>query len=138
MARPAPLSIALRPRTNRDIVALHSCVFGIRLPQQRFKDIFAMLNQGQANVLLGLSVAALVALAALLTVNWCGGRQQRLLLAQQEEINRGQMAQQLGSGIIQDLAPIANRNPRVLALLRKMGVNQAPAAGNLIHKTGRP
>ena len=102
-----------------------------------FKDTTAM-NQGQANVLQGLSVAALVALAALLAVNWLGGRQQRLLLAQQEEINRGQMAQQLGSGIIQDLAPIANRNPRVLALLRKMGVNQAPGAGNLIHKTGRP
>lgn len=93
----------------------------------------------QAKVLLTLSVAALVALGALLTMNWLGGRQQRILLQQQEEINRGQMAQQLGSAIIQDLAPLANRNPRILNLLRKLGLGQtAPAAGTANVKTGRP
>ena len=92
----------------------------------------------QAQVLLSLSVAALLALGALLTVNWLGGQQQRILLQQQEEINRGQMAQQLGSAIIQDLAPIANRNPRILNLLRKLGLGQTAATGTTNVKTGRP
>jgi signal transduction histidine kinase len=72
-----------------------------------------------------------------------GQSNQRLLLdaqQQQNEINRGNMSQQIGTNMLKDLAQISLKNEKVKALLAKNGYNvqvqptsgpqQTPASSN--------
>lgn len=52
---------------------------------------------------------------------------QARLNAQQEEINKGSMSQQVGANLLRDTAQIAVSNPRMRELLQRNGITLAPA-----------
>lgn len=46
---------------------------------------------------------------------------------QQQEVQRGNASQQIGSNIINDLGSLALNNPKIKTLLAKHGINVTPA-----------
>ena len=52
---------------------------------------------------------------------------QARLTAQQEEINKGSMSQQVGANLLRDTAQVAVTNPRMRELLQRNGITLSPA-----------
>ena len=54
-------------------------------------------------------------------------RLQNDLANQQQEVQKGNVSQQIGTNIINDLGGLALNNPKIKDLLAKNGINVAPA-----------
>jgi hypothetical protein len=68
-----------------------------------------------------LSLVALVFAALLIVSNQNNRRLEKILNTQQVIINEGQLSQQIGSAVVQDLAVVSVRNPKIKQLLADNG-----------------
>jgi Na+-transporting methylmalonyl-CoA/oxaloacetate decarboxylase gamma subunit len=78
-------------------------------------------------ICLGLAVVALVLAILVFFTGRSAQSLQAQLNAQQEEINKGSMSQQVGANLLRDSAQIALVNPRMRELLQRNGITVTPA-----------
>ncbi len=69
----------------------------------------------------GLAVATLVLVFALMAVNGSAQALQMELARQQEEINRGNLSQQIGANLVREMGGVAVRNEKMREVLSRNG-----------------
>lgn len=88
------------------------------------------MHKWQQTVLLTLSGLTLILTLTLIFIGVTNQSTAKVLQAEQNEINRGQVSQQVGSNIVREMANLSVNNSRLKDLLTKHGftVNQKPSA----------
>lgn len=85
------------------------------------------MKDWEYNVTLVLSVICLVVAVWIVTTGRANEKLQAQLQEQQVEIDRGAMARQLGSRLVQEMAVVAQTNSGIRAIMEKYGFLQGAA-----------